>query len=635
MTTACEAAPTPRRSGWSWLGWWLPVAAVTGLAVGVAGPDLAVLFGYRSLGPVAAVAHPFARTLAIGAGTVAVAGLLVAVVYVPGAPRGALSPVGYGALAVVRRACPVLCAAALVVALLTVSETIGIRPAALVVDPPTLLVAMATVEPAAGWVITAVIALLVGGLASMVLTWRGASGLLMLLVAGFAVPPATSVANSERAHDWYGDALVLHTVAGVLWLASTIAVTTLWRRSLVDRAVLGRHSRIALGCSVVLLLSGLVPTALDVGVDGLASGYGLLVVASAALLVAGLVAVRRLWRPRRAPRLWAAELTILMAAAAAGTAMSRLVPPGAAETTPYRESERLVYLLGYDLPARMGLVELAGWWRIDLLFAPAALVAAAAYLHAVRKLRRRGGTWPVSRTATWTAGCLTVLVATSSGIGAYATAVFGVHLLGHALLATVAPLLLILGHPLTLVRCVGSTRTVERVAALLDAAPMRALHRPAVAWCVATVAVFGVYATGLFDAVVLEHWSHPAMDALALGSGVVLFRAVLGSREPQPPPFVRLGLLFAVMMLHAAFGIWLLVQAEPLAGWFYAAVAMPFVPDLLADQRQGAVVAWVVSDLAMVAAALSVARSWMVHDRASSAAQQEASAAARPAPLSS
>ena len=622
MTIRRESALRSRRSGWSWLGWWLLVAAITGLAVGVAGPDLAVLFGYRSLGPVAAVAHPFARTVAIGAGTVAVAGLLVAVVYVPGSPRGALSPVGYRALAVVRRGCVGLCATALAVALLTVSETIGIRPAALLVDPPTLLLALLTVEPAAGWVIIAGVALLVGGLAGVVLTWRGVSGLLMLLVAGFAVPPATSVANSERAHDWYGDALTLHTVAGVLWLGSTIAVTTVWRAKLVDQAVLGRHSRIVLGCSVALLVSGLVPTALDVGLDGLVSGYGLLVVASAVLLLVGILIVgRRRWSPRRAPQMWAAELTILTAAAAAGTAMSRLVPPGAQEAIPYRESERLVYLLGYDLPARMGLAELVGWWRIDLLFAPAALVAAAAYLHAVRKLRRGGGTWPLSRTAGWVAGCLTVLVATSSGIGAYATAVFGVHLLGHALLATVAPLLLVLGHPVTLIRRVGSTGIVERVDALLDAAPIRALHRPAVAWCVAAVAVFGVYATGLFDAVVLEHWSHPAMDALALGSGVVLFRAVLGSRDPQPPPFVRLGLLFAVMMLHAAFGIWLLVQAEPVAGQFYAAVAMPFVPDLLADQRQGAVVAWVVSDLAMVAAALAVARSWMVHDRVGSATQ--------------
>ena len=74
---------------------------------------------------------------------------------------------------------------------------------------------------------------------------------------------------------------------------------------------------------------------------------------------------------------------------------------------------------------------------------------------------------------------------------------------------------------------------------------------------------------------------------------------------------MRLGLLFAVMMLHAAFAIWLLVQAEPLAARFYAAVALPFVPDPLADQRHGAVAAWMMSDLAMVLAAATVARRWL------------------------
>ena len=47
---------------------------------------------------------------------------------------------------------------------------------------------------------------------------------------------------------------------------------------------------------------------------------------------------------------------------------------------------------------------------------------------------------------------------------------------------------------------------------------------------------------------------------------------------------------------------------------FFAAVAMPFVPDLLAGQRAGAVLAWVVSDLAMIAAAAAQVRAWSSTD---------------------
>lgn len=608
MTAAGTLAPS-RRSSWSWLGWWLPVAAVTGLVVGALGPDLAVLFGYRTLGPVAAVGQPFARTLALGAASAAVAGLLAAVVLVPGRPDGVLTPAGYAALGVVRRACPVLALAGLAVALLTVAESVGISPGALLADPPALVLALVTVEMAAGWVIAALVALAVGLAAGAVLTWRGATGALLVFLAGLAVPPATSVANSERSHDWYGDAITLHTVAALVWVGSTLATAGLLRRGAAGPAVLRRHDRLALAASLVLVLSGLVPTALDVGLDGLGSGYGLLVITSTAVLAGGLVAVRGRRRTGSVRLLLGVELGLLTVATAAGAAMSRLVPPGARTPEPL-DSDRLVFLLGYELPARMGPAELAGLWRFDLLFAPAALLAALAYLLTVRRLHRCGGSWPVGRTLAWTAGCMTVLVATSSGIGAYATAVFSMHLLGHALLSTVAPLLLVCGHPLTLARRAARPETAARLVALADAAPLRVLRHPAAAWCVAAAAVFGVYATGFFDAVVLEHWSHPAMDALALGTGLLLFRAVLGAREPEPPVFVRLGLLFAVMMLHAAFAIWLLAQAEPLAARFYAAVAMPFVPDLLAGQRQGAILAWVVSDLAMVAAALVVVRSW-------------------------
>lgn len=599
----------PARGRWSWLVWWLPVAAVTGLATATIAPDIAVLFGYRSLGPLAAIGQPLARTLAAGAASVAAAGLLIAVVHVPGPAGGALSRTGYTALRVVRPATVVFALAAATVALLTLAESIGLRPAALLADPATLLLALLTVEAAAGWIVAAAVLSVVGVGAGAVLTWRGATGLFVLFLAGLVVPPATAVSNSERSHDWYGDALTVHVVAATLWVGSTLALWWLTRRGPVDEIVWRRHHRLALGAASALLLTGVVPFVLDVGVDGVTSGYGMLLTASTALLlVAALVAARR-WRGASLRARLGGELMLLTGAVGAGAAMTRLVPPRAQVPEPL-DADRLVFLLGYELPDRFGWPELAGVWRIDLLFAPAAALALLGYVRAVRHVHRSGGSWPRHRTLLWAAGCLTVIVATSSAIGAYAPAVFGIHLLGHALLSTVAPLLLTLGHPLTLARAGASAGMAERLTVLSGSGPLRWSRNPAVAWCVAAVALFGVYASGLFEAVVLEHWSHPLMDALALGAGLLLFRPVFEARDVEAPAFVRIGLLFAVMMLHAAFAIWLLLRAEPVAESFYAALALPFVPDLLAAQRQGAVLAWLVSDVAMVAAAVVVVRSW-------------------------
>ncbi|WP_226367021.1 cytochrome c oxidase assembly protein [Pseudonocardia sp. ICBG162] len=608
MTAVQHRRGAAARDRWSWLAWWLPVAAVTGLVAAAVAPDIAVLFGYRSLGPAAAIGQPLARTLAAGAASVAAAGLITAVIHAPGSGQGALSLTGYAAMRVVRPATAVFTVAAATIAVLTVAESIGLSPAALLSAPPIFLLGLVTVEAAAGWALAAVLLALVGVVARTVLTWRGATWLFVLFLAGLVVPPATAVSNSERSHDWYGDAVTVHVVAAALWIGSAVAIWWLARPGPVGEIAWRRHGRLATGAALTLVLSGAVPFALDVGLTGLTSGYGLLVIGSSVMLVAALVAVG-LWRGAPVRIRLAIELVLLTAAAAAGAMMTRLVPPQA-RVPEALDADRLVFLLGYELPDQLGWPELAGVWRIDLLFAPAAAVGLVLYVRTVRRVHRSGGSWPVHRTMLWIAGCVTVLVATSSGIGAYSTAVFGVHLLGHALLSTVAPLLLVGGHPLTLVRAGASTGMVDRVTALTTDGPLQWLRNPAAAWCLAAVASFGVYASGLFEAVVLEHWSHPVMDAVALGTGLLLFRSVLGAREDDQPAFVRLGMLFAVMMLHAGFAIWLLLRAEPVAGPFYAALAMPFVPDLLAAQRQGAVLAWVVSDVAMVAAAAGVVCSW-------------------------
>src|SRR5581483_6836261 len=126
-------------------------------------------------------------------------------------------------------------------------------------------------------------------------------------------------------------------------------------------------------------------------------------VLASAILLAGLAVAgwwgRRVARARSGPAaaLWLAgvELLLLAAAAAVGTALTRLFPPAQAGYQP----SRLVYLLGYELPPHLTAADLALRWRPDLIFAPLAVIAAVAYLIAVRRLRGDGRAWPVTRTA--------------------------------------------------------------------------------------------------------------------------------------------------------------------------------------------------------------------------------------------
>lgn len=100
-----------------------------------------------------------------------------------------------------------------------------------------------------------------------------------------------------------------------------------------------------------------------------------------------------------------------------------------------------------------------------------------------------------------------------------------------------------------------------------------------------------------------EHWAHLTMNIAFFVTGLALFWPVPGRSQPGRalPAIARIVMVFAVMALHAGFSVWLLGLSAPVAGGFYGALQLPYVPSLLVDQRLGAVLAWALAVLALVA----------------------------------
>ncbi|MGH3617931.1 MAG: cytochrome c oxidase assembly protein [Pseudonocardiaceae bacterium] len=597
-------------------------AALTGGLLAAFGPSVSVLYGLPALGPAVDLGLPAARVVAMGAAAAAVGNLLLAAVLVPGDPYGVVSPSGYAGLRAARAWSVVQACASAAVAVLTVAENSGMSPDRFLTRPDALIVGIGQIEQATGWALTALTASVVGLLAGWALSWRSAVGLLMLALAGLLPVTLTAATNAERSHDIAGDALTLHVLGAVLWLSSTIAVLSHLARGRDGRAVvLRRHTAIATWSLPLVGASGLVSAAYAVArSDLLTSGYGLLVIVSSVILLGlaatgnrGRTAVAKSEGRATALRLAALEILLLAAAAAAGTGLTRLFPPAEAGYQP----SRLVYLLGYDLPSHLTAVDLAVRWRFDLVFGTLAVLAAALYLVGARRLRRAGRPWPAGRTAAWLAGCAVLLVATSSGIGTYGPAVFSVHMVQHMLIASFVPVLLVLGHGVTMARELAPDRMARRLVSLLDAPAMRLARNPAIAWAAVAVTLFGLYPTGLFDTIVAQHWAHLAMDSAFLLTGLALFWPVLGQSLPGGglPAIGRIVMVFAVMALHAAFSSWLLSRATPVAAGFYGALRLPFVPDLLADQRLGAVAAWMLGEVPVLLAVLALVLRWTRADQ--------------------
>jgi len=62
--------------------------------------------------------------------------------------------------------------------------------------------------------------------------------------------------------------------------------------------------------------------------------------------------------------------------------------------------------------------------------------------------------------------------------------------------------------------------------------------------------------------------------------------------------------------------LWLLAQPVAVAGQFYSALRLPYLTDILADQRLGAILGWVLAELPVILAVTALVRRWATQDHA-------------------
>ncbi|MGI3783698.1 MAG: cytochrome c oxidase assembly protein [Janthinobacterium lividum] len=227
----------------------------------------------------------------------------------------------------------------------------------------------------------------------------------------------------------------------------------------------------------------------------------------------------------------------------------------------------------------------------------AALGALLAHGVLVRGARRRGRAWPVPRTLSWTAGCLLATVAVAGPLAEAATRSWTAHMAGHVLLGMLAPLLLVLGAPVSLALNALPASTGRRLSHLLRARPLRLVTEPAVAAVLAVGGLWLIYATPLLD---VAH-KYPLVDLLVhlhvLLAGY-LFTAVLVGRDPLPH---RRGTPHLLVVLGLA-----LAAHDVLAKRLYARAG---AADLV-DERRGAMLMYYGGDTVDLLLAVLVCARW-------------------------
>ncbi|MEU5155241.1 cytochrome c oxidase assembly protein [Glycomyces sp. NPDC021274] len=453
--------------------------------------------------------------------------------------------------------------------------------------------------------LTALLAIAAAVVAARAFTIPGAVLAAALAVAAALPPVFTGHSASNGNHQIAVDGLLIHVIAAAFWAGGLFALFIARRDPL---AAARRYSAAAVFAYAAVGFSGLIVFCANVNLTDLwTSSYGRIALAKLVVLAIGGVfgwAHRRATLPRIAAgdrsvftRLAAVELGLM--AAAFGLASSLSVTPPPSEELPDPNTA----LLGFPTPGPLSFESIVLDWYPSVLFCTAALALVGGYVAGVVRLRRRGDSWPWYRTALWIAGWAVIVFTTSSGLSKYGMVLFSAHMVQHMALNMLAPILLVLAAPVTLaLRALKPDRAGgprEWLLAAIHSRWSRFVSRPLVALFVYLTSLYLMYFTGMFEWGMREHFGHLFITMHFLAAGSLFFWVIIGP-DPKPRPLsypAKVLLYFVSIVFHAIFGLTLMMGTNLIAVDWYTQIAIPWVGDLLADQRAGGGIAWAFGEI--------------------------------------
>jgi cytochrome c oxidase assembly factor CtaG len=614
-----ESSPTGTRltSRVALVGGYLVMATALIVYAVAAGDARFVAVGDSFPGMPTSVAEVVGYFTAALAGAVCLGGLVFVVITACPDDRGVLDPTSFRVHLLIERVAPIWAISAAAMVVVQAANGAGV-PVAKLIRSGAIGSALSASEMARGWVAVVIFATVVS--VALRLAVRGVWHVVLLIPTLIAVValPVTSNAGQGPDHDYATSAVIVFALAVAVLTGVKVAAVVappaavLRRRVLVVEVTAGA---VALVYGALLLYLFSTPGSLT------GSHYGRLgLMAAAALLATWLSDVVRLRGRRNSGVPTPGGAVAMIVALAAISAMAIQTAP---RLLAHQFSAWDVFL-GYELAQPPNVVRLLTVWRFDVLLGIGAVVLATLYVTGVIRLRRRGDTWPPGRLASWLLGCLALLFTTSSGVRAYGSAMFSVHMSEHMALNMFIPVFLVLGAPITL-----ALRALPVAAAdqppgprewlvwLVHSPVSRFLSHPATAFVLFVGSLYAVYFTPLFDTLVRYHWGHEFMTLHFLITGYLFFWGIIGvDPGPRRLPFIgRLAMLFAVMPFHAFFGIATMTMTSVIGGSFYRKLNLPWLSDLVSDQHLGGAIAWGSSELPVIVVVVALVVQWSRQDR--------------------
>jgi putative membrane protein len=247
-------------------------------------------------------------------------------------------------------------------------------------------------------------------------------------------------------------------------------------------------------------------------------------------------------------------------------------------------------------PSVLGML---GWQPPSIPLLPAlALIAAIAYILGVRAVRAKGRRWPIARTISFLMGCLALAAVTGLRIEAYTWYLFSAFMFQQLTLSILVPPLIVGGAPgLLLLRAtphhgLGKVVLGAALGTLRSRLPRVLLHS-GFTIPLFLVSYYGVYLTGVLDAIGGTWLGHTGLQLFFLGAGI-LFVLPIMSVGPLPGRdswLMRFFDIFIEMPLHVFIGVILMMATSPMIAIF-AFPPPEWGVDPVKDQSIAGALAW-------------------------------------------
>ncbi len=496
---------------------------------------------------------------------------------------------------------------------------------------------LAATQSAQAWLATAVVALAIALGCWLARSWQLVVGMVILALLATLPTVVTAQVSVGADHDFATDAAILFTLATAWWFAATwaaVRVEDATRPATMNPGDLAGTSTAALVLrrarwAGVVGVSIAIPTWLGIGAFEQAgqppweSAYGWAVLALLFVLV--VLAVRVVLRRRpsapvrslsRSPM--SGDLALVIVVIGLQAAMWRIYPHR--YVVPQTAAQNF---LGYNVGKPPPLEDFFLPGRPNLLLTMITVAAVGLYLWGVWRVHKAGNHWPGGRLAAWLIGWAVMVVLLDSQMWKYSSATFGWHMVVHMTVNMGAPVLMVLGAPITLLfRATKVTRPGQPVgirdatSEFLEWRPIQSLLNPMLVWLLFVGSLYVLYLTPLFGSAMRYHWAHQLMIVHFLVTGYLFNWLVIGTdRAPRPLPYIgRLGYVFAAMPFHAFFAVALLAGTITGAN-FFRSLNLSWLHNLAHQQQIGGQITWATGEIPLFIVIIALVWQWFREDQ--------------------